>query len=130
MPTILVADDDPDIRELLAFRLHVAGFAVHTADDGEAALAAAQEVQPDLVLLDWMMPRFSGLEVCRELRSRSELAGLPVIMLSAKAHRSDLELGLAAGVDDYITKPFSPREALRRVYEALARSYRAGRPPS
>jgi DNA-binding response OmpR family regulator len=119
--TVLVADDDPDIRELVAFKLEQAGFKVHAVGDGIAALAAAKALSPSLLLLDVMMPGLNGYEVCRRLRAEGE-AAIPVIMLTAKAQESDVETGFAMGVDDYIVKPFSPRELLTRVNNVLARS--------
>jgi DNA-binding response OmpR family regulator len=121
---IVVADDDPDIRDLLQLKLTGAGFDVHVADDGERALAQVEQFRPDLAVLDWMMPRRTGLEVCAELRSRADFASLPIILLTARAHQVDLEHGLACGADEYMTKPFSPREALVRVQALLARSRR------
>lgn len=120
--TVLVADDDPDIRELVTFKLEQAGYRVHAVADGEAALAAAVALSPNLLLLDVMMPGLNGYEVCRRLRSREETATLPVVMLTAKAQERDVETGFAVGVDDYIVKPFSPRELLTRVNNVLART--------
>jgi DNA-binding response OmpR family regulator len=124
---ILIAEDDPDIRELLSMTLVTAGYDVATAVDGEAALIMAESLHPDLVVLDWMLPRFSGLAVCLELRSRDEFADVPVILLTAKALEADIMAGFAAGADDYITKPFSPRVALSRVEAVLARGRRSRR---
>jgi DNA-binding response OmpR family regulator len=120
--TVLVADDDPDIRELVSFKLEQAGFRVHAVGDGLAALAAARALSPSLLLLDVMMPGLNGYEVCRRLRADGETATIPVIMLTAKAQDADVETGFAMGVDDYIVKPFSPRELLTRVNNVLARS--------
>ena len=120
--TVLVVDDDQDIRELVTWKLEAAGFTVHGEPDGEAGLAAALEVRPDLVLLDWMMPRLSGLEVCRALRDDPTTAQVPVILLTAKAQEADIQRGFAAGADDYIVKPFSSRELVSRVDAVLARS--------
>jgi DNA-binding response OmpR family regulator len=122
MPTILIVDDDADIRELVAFKLARAGFSVHCEADGESGLAAADELRPDLVLLDWMMPRLTGLEVCRRLRESPVTASIPVILLTAKAQEADVERGFAAGADDYIRKPFSNRELLSRVEGLLGRA--------
>jgi two-component system phosphate regulon response regulator PhoB len=119
---VLVVDDDDDIRELIRWKLRASGYDVEAAADGEAALAAAAETRPDLVVLDWMMPRLSGLEVCRALRDDPATAGVPVILLTAKAQEADIERGFAAGADDYVVKPFSPREVLSRVEAVLARS--------
>jgi DNA-binding response OmpR family regulator len=120
--TVLVADDDPDIRELVTFKLEQAGYRVHAVGDGEAALAAATTLDPDLLLLDVMMPGLNGYEVCRRLRAHETAHAIPVVMLTAKAQEADVETGFAVGVDDYIVKPFSPRELLTRVNNVLARS--------
>jgi DNA-binding response OmpR family regulator len=120
--TVLVADDDADIRELVAFKLEQEGYQVHTVADGEAALRAVGEVGPDLVLLDVMMPRLTGLEVCAALRADPETAAVPVILLTAKAQEADLERGFGSGADDYMVKPFSPRELATRVRAVLART--------
>jgi DNA-binding response OmpR family regulator len=122
MATILIVDDDADIRELVAFKLSRAGFTVHCEADGESGLAAAEGLRPDLVLLDWMMPRLTGLEVCRRLRESPATAAIPVILLTAKAQEADVELGFTAGADDYIRKPFSNRELLGRVESLLQRT--------
>jgi DNA-binding response OmpR family regulator len=125
VPRILVVDDDSDIRDMLSFKLAHAGFDVHTEEDGEAGLAAAQQLAPDVVLLDWMMPGLTGPEVCQALREEPDTARLPVILLTAKAQEADVERGFAAGATDYIVKPFSPRELVARVTAALARSPRS-----
>lgn len=129
MKTVLVVDDDADIRELITWKLNQAGYSVLVASDGEEGLAAASmttglssAVPPDLVLLDWMMPKMSGIEVCQALRSDVATARIPVILLTAKAQKSEEERGYAAGADDFIVKPFSPREMLRRVEVVLGRS--------
>ena len=127
MVKILVVDDDPDIRRLMVDKLGSAGFETHEAGDGETALELVATLRPHLVLLDWMLPRCSGLDVCRALRGRHEFAGTPVILFSAQARPGDIERGLAAGADDYLVKPFSPRDALIRVEAALVRARRAGR---
>lgn len=132
MATVLVVEDDPIIRDLITWKLTLAGYAAVAEADGEAGLALATGdgptgggVPPDLVLLDWMMPKMTGIDVCRALRSNSATADVPIIMLTAKAHESEIEKGFEAGVDDYIVKPFSPRELVRRVDAVLARSERA-----
>lgn len=124
MSRILIVDDDPDICALLEFKLASSGYDVSVEADGEAALAAIEQEQIDLVLLDWMMPRMGGLEVCLTLRADERYARLPVLMLTAKAQEVDVQRGLAAGADDYILKPFSPREVVARVATALARAQR------
>jgi DNA-binding response OmpR family regulator len=127
LPSVLVVDDDPDIRSVIAFKLERAGYTVYEEADGEAGLAAATEERPDLVLLDWMMPRLSGVEVCRAIRDDASLDRTPVIMLTAKAQEPDVQRALAAGADDYIVKPFSPRELISRVELVLARAATDGR---
>jgi two-component system phosphate regulon response regulator PhoB len=118
---ILVADDDMDIRDLVAFKLEQAGFDVTAVDNGLAALTAARLEPPDLVVLDVMMPGMSGIDVCRELRNDRSTSGLPIILLTARAQEGDVEVGFGAGADDYIVKPFSPRELVTRVEAVLAR---------
>jgi DNA-binding response OmpR family regulator len=120
MAEILVIDDDPDILALLFDTLSKAGHAVRTETDGEAGLASAADQPPDLVLLDWMMPRRSGLEVCADLRADTSMDGIPVVMLSARGAEADIEWGYAAGVDGYIVKPFSPRALVWRVESMLS----------
>jgi DNA-binding response OmpR family regulator len=121
MTRVLVVDDDPVIADLVAFRLTRLGLDVSVETDGQAGLAAARELRPDLVVLDWMMPRMNGLEMCAALRAEpdEELARTPVLLLTAKAQEPDLERGFAAGATDYIVKPFSPRELATRVTAAL-----------
>lgn len=121
MPSILVVDDDADIRSVIAFKLTRAGFTAFEEGDGEAGLAAAAQERPDVLLIDWMMPRLSGLELCLAVRADPELRSTPVIMLTAKAQEPDIERAFAAGADDYIVKPFSPRELVSRVQAVLSR---------
>jgi DNA-binding response OmpR family regulator len=121
MPHILIVEDDADIRELTAFKLTLEGHDVHVEADGEAGLAAARELMPDLIVLDWMMPKLTGLEVCQTLRADPATASLPIILLTAKAQEADIQRGFAAGADDYISKPFSPPELASRVTAVLAR---------
>jgi DNA-binding response OmpR family regulator len=127
MTTVLVVDDDADIRELIVWKLTHAGYTVLAAADGEAGLAAATGAGgsgeiPDLILVDWMMPRMTGIELCRALRDDPATARLPIILLTAKADEAEVETGFAVGVDDYIAKPFSPREMVSRVQAVLARA--------
>ncbi len=129
MKIVLVVDDDTDIRELITWKLSQAGYGIMAEGDGEAGLAAASGasstawgVRPDLVILDWAMPKMSGLDVCLALRADPATAGIPVILLTAKAQEAQVERGFAAGADDYIVKPFSPREMLRRVDALLNRA--------
>ena len=118
---ILIVEDDPDIRALVVFKMLQANFEVAEEEDGEAGLAAARELKPDVILLDWMMPKMSGIEVLLQLRADAETATIPVIMLTARAQESEIERGFAAGADDYIVKPFNPRELHSRVDALLAR---------
>jgi two-component system, OmpR family, alkaline phosphatase synthesis response regulator PhoP len=128
---ILVVEDEPDIRELVRYNLEQSGFAVVEADDGEAALALVRNERPALVILDLMLPEADGMEICRILRSQPETMSLPIVMLTAKAGEVDRVLGLEFGADDYVTKPFSPRELVARVRAVLRRSEpgEAERPP-
>lgn len=119
MAKILIADDDPHIRQLLAFALEKAGFETAQAEDGEAALAQVEALAPDLLVLDINMPRLSGLEVCRQVRARSEL---PILFLSSRDEEIDRVLGIELGADDYVVKPFSPREVTARVTAILRRA--------
>ena len=116
---VLVVEDDPSIRDTLAFNLKKEGYVVSVAQDGVDALAKAREVQPDLVLLDLMLPELSGLEVCRMLRQERDV---PIIMLTAKESELDKVVGLQLGADDYITKPFSLRELFARMTAVLRRT--------
>jgi two-component system OmpR family response regulator len=125
MATILVADDDPHIREVVAFALEKSGHRIVPARDGDEALALARSGRPDLVVLDVGMPGEDGLSVCRRLRADPAFAELPVLFLSARDEEVDRILGLEMGGDDYVTKPFSPRELVARVTAILRRS--AGR---
>jgi two-component system phosphate regulon response regulator PhoB len=118
---ILVVDDEPDARELIEVNLKAAGFEVLTAANGRQALEKARATLPALVLLDVMLPEVDGLEVCKSLRRDSKTAFLPIIMLTARAAEIDRVLGLELGADDYITKPFSPRELILRVKNLLKR---------
>jgi DNA-binding response OmpR family regulator len=118
---ILVVDDEPEAVELVEFNLKQAGFIVLTAADGTEALNKARANSPDLIVLDLMLPEISGLEVCKMLRREPATAGLPIIMLTAKAAEIDRVLGLELGADDYITKPFSPRELVLRIQKLLLR---------
>lgn len=120
-PRILVVDDEPDALELIGFNLRSAGFDISTAEDGAQALKLARDLQPDLILLDVMLPEVDGLEVCKILRREVATAGIPIIMLTAKAAEMDRVLGLELGADDYVTKPFSPRELVLRVKNMLKR---------
>ncbi len=120
-PKILVVDDEPDVLELIGFNLKAAGFEVLTADTGTEALKKAVKHGPQLILLDLMIPEVDGLEVCKALRRDPVTAAIPVIMLTARAAEIDRVLGLELGADDYVTKPFSPRELVLRVKNLLKR---------
>jgi len=117
---ILVVDDEPNIVLSLEFLMKQAGFDVRTASDGEAALAAVAAEPPDLLLLDVMMPRKNGYEVCQAIRANPDWQKIRIIMLTAKGREVEREKGLALGADDYITKPFSTQEVVERVRELLA----------
>ncbi len=118
---ILIVDDEPDAIELLAFNLRNAGFDVITAEDGAQALKKARQEAPDLMVLDVMIPEIDGMEVCKLIRRDASAAQLPIIMLTAKAAEIDRVLGLEIGADDYVTKPFSPRELVLRIKKLLQR---------
>ena len=118
-PRILVVDDEPDAVELIAFNLKGAGFDVITAADGAEALKKAEQHTPDLVVLDLMLPEVDGLEVCKVLRRTRKTAAVPILMLTSKSAEIDRVLGLELGADDYVTKPFSPRELVLRVKRLL-----------
>jgi len=120
MQSILVVDDDADVREIVAFKLGRLGYEVITAADGAAGLEAVAQLRPDLVLLDWALPELSGIEVCRQIRDGSDHADVPVILLSARTREADKRVGYEAGVNDYIVKPFSPNDLANRVEAALA----------
>ena len=120
--TILVIDDEKDFIELVKYNLEKDGFLVKGVLDGESGLSAAARDIPDLIIVDLMLPGIDGLEVCRRLRSDDRTAAIPIIMLTAKSAESDRVVGLELGADDYVTKPFSPRELSARVKAVLRRS--------
>ena len=120
--SILVVDDEPDIRRLVVLHLEREGFRCRTAGTGPDALREAKAAVPDLVVLDLMLPGLDGLEVCRRLRSEASTAGVPIIMLTAKADEVDRVVGLEVGADDYVVKPFSPKELVARVRAVLRRA--------
>jgi len=119
--SVLVVDDDPDVCDLVTYKPEQSGFDVRRASDDDAALREVAKKVPDLVLLDVMMPGVSGLEVLERWRSDETTAGMPVIMLTAKAQENDVERGFELGAYDYVIKPFSPRELVRRVTAVLSR---------
>jgi DNA-binding response OmpR family regulator len=124
MTAILIAEDDEDVRDLVVFKLEQSGYDVIPVEDGAQALAAAREHLPDVAVLDVSMPGMSGLDVCRLLRAEPATARMLIIMLTARAQESDVDLGFTAGADDYIVKPFSPRELATRLAALLARARR------
>jgi two-component system phosphate regulon response regulator PhoB len=120
-PSVLLVEDEPAQREVLAYNLQAEGYTVLQASNGEEALLLIQESKPDLVLLDWMMPLVSGLEVCRRLKMRPETRGIPIIMLSARSEEVDKVRGLETGADDYVIKPYSLVELMARLRAHLRR---------
>src|SRR5688572_4151909 len=121
-PKILVVDDEPDALEILGFKLKEAGYVPILAKDGSRAIVAARDERPALIVLDLMLPGVDGLEVCKILRRDPGTAGIPILMLTARAAEMDRVLGLELGADDYVTKPFSPRELVLRIKKLLARA--------
>jgi two-component system phosphate regulon response regulator PhoB len=119
---ILVVDDEPDALEVLGFKLREAGYTPIFAKDGTRAIALARDERPDLIVLDLMLPEVDGLEVCKILRRDSSTSSIPIIMLTARAAEMDRVLGLELGADDYVTKPFSPRELVIRIRKQLVRA--------
>ncbi len=126
---ILVVDDEPDALELVEFNLRQAGYEVTGAEDGAEAIEKARASLPDLIVLDVMLPEMSGIEVCKVLRRGPATARIPIIMLTARASEIDRVLGLELGADDYVTKPFSPRELVLRVKNVLQRHQQEASPP-
>jgi two-component system, OmpR family, phosphate regulon response regulator PhoB len=119
---ILVVEDEESISQLLAYNLGKEGFSVSISSDGDEALIAVDEEKPDLVLMDWMLPNVSGIELCRRLRTRNETRAIPVIMLTARGEEEDRVRGLDVGADDYVTKPFSMSELVARMRAVLRRT--------
>ena len=120
-PLILIAEDEASLMTLLRYNVEKEGFRAAEAHDGEEALLLAAEDTPDLVILDWMLPKVSGIEVCRRLRGRAETKNIPIVMLTARGEEADRVRGLDTGADDYITKPFSMTELLARVRAVMRR---------
>lgn len=121
-PTVLIVEDEPAQREVLAYNLEAEGFRVSRAENGEEALLLVAEEAPDLIVLDWMLPNVSGIEVCRQLKMRPDTRGVPVIMLSARSEEVDKVRGLETGADDYVIKPYSVIELMARVRTQLRRT--------
>ncbi len=121
-PRVLVVEDESALATLLTYNLERAGFAVRVAATGEEALTMLAEEPPDIVLLDWMLPHVSGIEICRRIRRGKDMADLPVIMLTARGAEADRIRGLDTGADDYVTKPFSPAELVSRINALLRRA--------
>jgi two-component system phosphate regulon response regulator PhoB len=121
-PLLLIVEDEAALVELLRYNFEKEGFRVSVAMDGEAALVAVAEARPDIMVLDWMLPHVSGLEVCRQIRRKADTRDVPIIMLTARGEESDRIRGLEVGADDYVAKPFSPSELIARVRAVLRRS--------
>ena len=121
-PTVLLVEDEPAQREVLSYNLEADGFRVTTAENGEEALLLVDEEAPDLIVLDWMLPNVSGIEVCRQLKTRPETRGVPILMLSARSEEVDRVRGLETGADDYVVKPYSVIELMARVRALLRRT--------
>lgn len=122
---VLVVEDEEDIQELLKYNLTKEGYQVHLAESGESGLQEAKKILPDLLVLDLMLPKMNGLEVCRQLKGDSNTKHIPIIMLTAKGEETDIVIGLEMGADDYITKPFSVQVFLSRVKAVLRRNQEA-----
>ena len=120
-PTLLIVEDDPALAELLVWSFEAEGYKVLQTPDGEEALLIAAETPPDAIILDWMIEQLSGIEVCRRLRRAPATANLPIVMLTARGDEADRIRGLETGADDYMTKPFSPRELVARIRAVLRR---------
>ncbi len=121
-PTVLLVEDEPAQREVLSYNLEADGFRVTTAENGEEALLLVEEGAPDLIVLDWMLPNVSGIEVCRQLKTRADTRGVPILMLSARSEEVDRVRGLETGADDYVVKPYSVIELMARVRALLRRA--------
>lgn len=121
-PTVLVVEDEPAQREVLAYNLEAEGFRVVKAENGEDGLIMVDEENPDIIVLDWMLPSVSGIEVCRRLKTRPETRSIPIIMLSARSEEVDRVRGLETGADDYVVKPYSLVELMARVRAQLRRT--------
>jgi DNA-binding response OmpR family regulator len=128
--TVLVVEDDPDVRDLVVLSLEHAGFDVLAQANGETALAVALREQPDVLILDWMMPGMTGVEVCRALRADPRGESTAVLMLTSRAQEVDIDLGFDAGANDYMVKPFRGRELVSRVDSLLTANRRKTTPPA
>lgn len=124
-PSILIVEDHADIVEILKYNLSQEGYELFVANDGEQGLKEANSKRPSLILLDLMLPKIDGLELCRQLKAREATREIPIIMLTAKGAESDIVLGLGLGADDYMTKPFSPKELVARIRAVMRRSKEA-----
>ncbi|EJL31122.1 phosphate regulon transcriptional regulator PhoB [Novosphingobium sp. AP12] len=122
MASVLVVEDDVALCELLTWNLSAEGYEVRSTGDGEEALVMVREQAPDAIVLDWMIEQVPGIEVCRQLRKDKETASIPIIMVTARGEEEDMIRGLKTGADDYVTKPFSPRELMARIEALLRRS--------
>lgn len=120
-PSILLVEDEDAIVTMVTYNLERAGFRVRSTDNGDEALLMVEESKPDLILLDWMLPGITGIEICNNLRSREAFKAIPIIMLSARGEEDDRIIGLDCGADDYIVKPFSPNELIARINAVLRR---------
>ncbi len=121
-PRLLIVEDDPALAELLVWHFEAEGYKVQQTGDGEEALLLATETPPDAIILDWMLEQLSGIEVCRRLRRNPDMASVPIIMLTARGEEEDRIRGLETGADDYVTKPFSPRELVARLAAVMRRT--------
>jgi two-component system, OmpR family, phosphate regulon response regulator PhoB len=121
-PSVLVVEDDRALCDLLTWNLSAEGYDVRSTGDGEEALMMVREQHPDAIILDWMIEQVPGIEVCRQLRKDRDTAGIPIVMLTARGEEEDRIRGLKTGADDYVTKPFSPRELMARIEALLRRS--------
>ncbi len=120
-PHVLIIEDEPAQREVLSYNLSAEGYRVSTAADGEKGLLSVEEDAPDMIVLDWMLPHVSGIEICRQLKARSETRNIPIIMLSARSEEVDKVRGLETGADDYVVKPYTVAELMARVRTQLRR---------
>lgn len=121
-PFVLIVEDEPPLVELLKYNLESEGFRTAVAGDGEEALLMVEEETPDIIILDWMLPKLSGIEVCRQLRAQPDTRALPIVMLTARGEEADRLRGFETGADDYVVKPFSPSELVARVRAVMRRA--------